>query len=170
MFNLINSGAFYIASVTIKIVSRGRNPGHSLQQGGALSKTRFNWGGFLLIAGCVKKEKGRRTERGKERHNGSRGTLASFHNKMRQSFSLSCLKAAPLFPGASHNRQDIDENLDDISVEVEGSKDVFFWAQRQVLVAQEKLGVNSQKLQQKKRQEWAWHFYKGIHTWCYMIM
>lgn len=68
----------------------------------------------------------------------------------------SCLKAAPLFSGASHNRQDVDENLDDVSVEVEGCKNVFFRTQGQVLVSQEKLGVNSQKLQ-VKNQERGWH-------------
>lgn len=61
------------------------------------------------------------------------------------------LEVVPLFPGASHNRQDVDENLDDVSVQVEGSKNVFLWTQGQVLVAQEKLGVNSQKLQMKKK-------------------
>lgn len=56
----------------------------------------------------------------------------------------------PLFSGASHNRQDVDENLYDVSVEVEGRKNVFFWTQGQVLVSQEKLGVHSQKLQIQK--------------------
>lgn len=51
--------------------------------------------------------------------------------------------------GASHNSQDVEENVDDVGVEVEGSKDVLLWAQRELLVAQEKLSVNSQKLQRK---------------------
>lgn len=51
--------------------------------------------------------------------------------------------------GASHNSQDVEENVDDVGVEVEGSKDVLLWAQRQLLVAQEKLSVNGQKLQRR---------------------
>lgn len=52
--------------------------------------------------------------------------------------------------GTSHNSQDVEENVDDVGVEVEGGKDVLLRAQRQLLVAQEELSVNSQKLQRKK--------------------
>ncbi|TNN61429.1 hypothetical protein EYF80_028308 [Liparis tanakae] len=57
---------------------------------------------------------------------------------------------AALFTGASHKSQDVEENVDDVSVEVEGSKNVLLWTQRQLLVAQEKLSVHSQKLQRKQ--------------------
>lgn len=58
---------------------------------------------------------------------------------------------APPFPaasvaGASHNSQDVEENVDDVSVEVEGGKDVLLRAQRKLLVAQEELSVDGQKL------------------------
>lgn len=52
--------------------------------------------------------------------------------------------------GASHNSQDVEENVDDVCVEVEGGEDVLLGAQRQLLVAQEKLGVHSQELRQEK--------------------
>lgn len=52
--------------------------------------------------------------------------------------------------GASHNSQDVEENVDDVGVEVEGGKDVLLWAQRELLVAQEKLSVDGQKLQRGK--------------------
>lgn len=55
--------------------------------------------------------------------------------------------SAALVAGASHDRQDVEENVDDVSVEVEGSKDVLLRAQRKLLVAQEELSVNCQKLQ-----------------------
>lgn len=56
----------------------------------------------------------------------------------------SCLGAAS-FAGAADNSQDVEENVDDISVEVEGSENVLLRTQRQFLVAQEKLSVHSQK-------------------------
>ena len=62
-------------------------------------------------------------------------------------------KGAASFTGASHDSQDVEEDVDDVSVEVEGSKDVLLWTQGQLLVAQEKLSVNSQKLQRGRRME-----------------
>lgn len=38
-------------------------------------------------------------------------------------------------PGAAHNGQEINEDVDDVSVEVQSSEDVLFWAQCQLLVA-----------------------------------
>lgn len=38
-------------------------------------------------------------------------------------------------PGAAHDGQEIDEDVDDVSVEVQRSKDVLLWAQCQLLVA-----------------------------------
>lgn len=73
--------------------------------------------------------------------------LATFHNKGRYSLSPSySLQGAASFTGASHNSQDVEENVDDVRVEVEGSKNVLLWTQSQLLVAQEKLSVHSQKL------------------------
>lgn len=78
--------------------------------------------------------------------------LKTFHNKGRHSLSPSCcLWGAALFAGASHNSQDVEENVDDVSVEVEGGKNVLLWTQGQLLVAQEKLSVHSQKLQRRKK-------------------
>lgn len=49
---------------------------------------------------------------------------------------------AALFTGPSHNSQDVEENIDDVGVEVEGGKNVLLWTQGQLLVAQEKLCVH----------------------------
>lgn len=38
-------------------------------------------------------------------------------------------------PGVSHEGQEIEEDVDDVSVEVQRSKDVLLWAQCQLLVA-----------------------------------
>lgn len=38
-------------------------------------------------------------------------------------------------PGVSHDGQEIEEDVDDVSVEVQRSKDVLLWAQCQLLVA-----------------------------------
>lgn len=80
-----------------------------------------------------------------------RGILATFQNKGRRSPSPSCspLGAASL-AGASHDCQDVEENVDDVSVEVKCSKNVFLWTQGQLLVSQEKLSINSQKLHRQK--------------------
>lgn len=34
------------------------------------------------------------------------------------------------FTGTSHNSQDVEEDVDDVSVEVECGKNVFLWTQR----------------------------------------
>lgn len=60
---------------------------------------------------------------------------------------------AASFTGASYNSQDVKEYVDDVSVEVEGSENVFLGTQGQLLVSQEKLSVHSQKLQMRK-QSW----------------
>lgn len=76
-----------------------------------------------------------------------KGILATFHNKGRRSPSPSCSpQGAASLAGASHDRQDVEENVDDVSVEVECGKNVFLWTQGQLLVSQEKLSINSQKL------------------------
>lgn len=49
------------------------------------------------------------------------------------------------FTGAPHNSEDVEENVDDVSVEVEGSKNVFLWTQSQFFVAQEELGIYGQE-------------------------
>lgn len=59
--------------------------------------------------------------------------------------SCSSVEGATSFTGASHNSEDVEENIDDVSVEVEGSKYVFLWTQSQLLVAQKELGINSQE-------------------------
>lgn len=72
--------------------------------------------------------------------------LATFHNKGRSSLSPSCyLEGGASFTGASHDSQDVEEYVDDVSVEVESSKNVLLWTQGQLLVAQEKLSVHGQK-------------------------
>lgn len=53
--------------------------------------------------------------------------------------------------GAPHNSQDVEEDVDDVGVEVKGSKNVLLWTQGQFLVAQEKLSVHSQKLHRWRR-------------------
>lgn len=78
--------------------------------------------------------------------------LAMCHNEGRPSPSPFCfLCGAALFAGASHNGQDVEENVDDVSVEVEGSKNILLWTQSQLLVAQEELSVHSQKLQRRNK-------------------
>lgn len=44
--------------------------------------------------------------------------------------SISCS-----LPRAAHDGQEIDEDVDDVGVEVQSSKDVLLWAQCQLLVA-----------------------------------
>lgn len=93
----------------------------------------------------------------------TKGVLATFHNKERQSpFPSCCLQGAASFAGAPHDSQDVQENVDDVSVEVKGSKNVLLWTQGQLLVAQEKLSVNSQKLQTTKM---ALIFSRGFYIW-----
>lgn len=72
------------------------------------------------------------------------------------------LQVADLFTGTSHNSQDVEEDVDDVSVKVEGSKNVLFRTEGQLLVAQEKLGVDSQKLQ-KTNKDGIRHFKRFIH-------
>lgn len=53
---------------------------------------------------------------------------------MKQHLAMKRRRPFPFFPaasvaGASHNSQDVEENVDDVSVEVEGGKDVLLWAQ-----------------------------------------
>lgn len=93
------------------------------------------------------------------------GMLATFHNKGRHSLSPCCsLQVAASFAGASHNSQDVEEDVDDVSVKVEGSKNVLLWTQGQLLVAQEKLSVNRQKLQKTNKDGISKVFYtKDIH-------
>lgn len=79
-----------------------------------------------------------------------RVTLATSCNEETTSISpFFCFFLAASIAGASHNSQDVEENVDDVGVEVEGSEDVLLWAQRELLVAQEKLSVNGQKLQRR---------------------
>lgn len=41
----------------------------------------------------------------------------------------------PSLPGAAHDSQDVHEDVDDVSIEVQSSKYVLFWAEGQLLVA-----------------------------------
>lgn len=78
--------------------------------------------------------------------------LATLHNKGRHSLSpFRCPQNAALFAGTSHDGQDVQENVDDVSVEVEGGKNVLLWTQGQLLIAQKKLSVHGQKLQRRKQ-------------------
>lgn len=80
--------------------------------------------------------------------------LAIFLNKGKHSLSPSCsLLRSGSFTGAAHDSQDVKENVDDVGVEVEGSKNVLLWTQGQLLVAQKKLSVHSQKLQRRKKRK-----------------
>lgn len=91
-----------------------------------------------------------------------KGTLATFDNTGRHSPSPCCsLQAAASFTGASHNSQDVEEDVDDVSVKVEGCKNVLLWTQGQLLVAQEKLSVDSQKLQTTNTKDFR-QFKKGF--------
>lgn len=94
-----------------------------------------------------------------------RGTLATFHNKGRCSPLPSCSPdGAASLARASHNRQNVEEYIDDVSVEVEGSENVFLWTQGQLLVAQEKLSVNSQKLHREKMELAHFHSLYDVYS------
>lgn len=58
---------------------------------------------------------------------------------------------APSLTAATHDGQDVQEDVDDVSVEAKGSEDVLLWTQSQLLVAQEELGIHSQELQAQKQ-------------------
>lgn len=64
---------------------------------------------------------------------------------MWSALSSSYRKGAPSIPGATHNGQDVKEDVDDVGVEVKSCIDILLWANGQLLVAQEKLGVHSQE-------------------------
>lgn len=122
---------------------------------------------YLLncVCVCVWKEQNciMENSKGKVDRVRKKGMLATFHYRGRHFLSLCCsLQVVALFTGTSHNSQDVEEDVDDVSVKVEGSKYVLLWTQGQLLVAQEKLSVDSQKLQ-KTNKDGIRHFKRFIH-------
>lgn len=53
--------------------------------------------------------------------------------------------------GFADDGQDVEEDVDDIGVEVEGGEDVFLRAERQLLVTQNHLRVHGQELREREK-------------------
>lgn len=51
-----------------------------------------------------------------------------------------------LLLGTANDGENIQEDVDDVRVQIQGRKHIFFWAQGQLLVPQEQLGVHCQEL------------------------
>lgn len=54
-----------------------------------------------------------------------------------------------LFLGTANDGQDVQEDVDNVRVEVEGRKDILLLADGQLLVPQDQLCVHRQELQQR---------------------
>lgn len=52
-----------------------------------------------------------------------------------------------LILGTANDGQDVQEDVDNVRVEVEGRKDIFLLADGELLVPQDQLGVHRQELQ-----------------------
>lgn len=51
-----------------------------------------------------------------------------------------------LLLGTANDGENIQEDVDDVRVQIQGRKHIFFWAQGQLLVPQKQLGVHCQEL------------------------
>lgn len=63
---------------------------------------------------------------------------------------LSCCSASSCF---SNDGKNVEEDVDDVSVECESSKDIFLWTQGQLLVAKQQLRIHCQELRHRSKKK-----------------